>query len=103
MRAASTVGISITSLGGPLACRPGRCLPVRPPLRRNDTGDRLGPDVGNHLPNRSRRHDAAVGGHPAWPSIKNRLIQRAIGAAVTPAAVDETRTDPAECTATVTT
>jgi hypothetical protein len=102
MRAASIVGIQVTSLGKLLARWPRRCLTARPPLRRNDTGDGLGADVGNDLPNRAGRHDPAVRRHAAGATVKNRLIQRAIGAAVAPASIDETGTDPAECSAAVT-
>lgn len=102
MRAASTVGIQVTSLGRLLARWPRRCLIARPPLRRNDTGDGLGADVGNDLPNRAWRHDAAVRRHATGATVKNRLIQRAIGAAVAPASVDETGAHPAEGSAAVT-
>jgi len=103
MRAVSIVGIQVTSLGSPLTGWAGGCLPARPPLRRNDTGHRLAPDVGNDLPNRTGRHHAAIRRHAARASVKNRLIQRAVGTTVAPATIDETRADPAECPAAVTT
>src|SRR5690242_20994162 len=71
-------------------------LRARPPLSRNDTGNGLRADIRDDFPNRSWRHHAAVGRHPAGAAVKNRLEQRAIGAAVAPPAVDETRSHPSE-------
>src|SRR5437879_8523020 len=82
------------ALGGLCAAGSARCLWASPSLSRNDTWNRLRPDVIDHFPNRSGRHDPAVRGHAAGPAVKDRLEQRAVGATVTPAAVDETGPHP---------
>src|ERR1700745_488428 len=64
-------------------------------LRGHVARHRLSPDIKDHFPDRTRRHDAAVGGHAARPALKEGLEQCAGGAAVTPTAVDETRSPPA--------
>src|SRR6266850_235487 len=87
MRAKSIVGTWIT-----LSLR--SVLPARPSLSRNDTWNGLGTDVRDDLPNRTGRHHPAVGRHPFRTTIEDRLKQRAIGAAVAPAAVHQARPHP---------
>src|SRR5438874_7143593 len=67
----------------------------RNPLFRGDVSrNRLSTDVGDHLPDRPGRHDAAIGWHAAGTAVEDRLKQRAIRPAVAPPAVDETRPHP---------
>src|SRR5207245_6294306 len=82
------------ALGGLCAAGSARYLWASPSLSRNDTWNRLRPDVIDHFPNRSGRHDPAVRGHAAGPAVKDRLEQRAVGATVAPAAVDATGPHP---------
>src|ERR1041384_4157348 len=103
MRAIGMMGIWITTRARlRLVSAPGS-LSARPPLRRNDTGNRLRADIRYALPNRSGRHDAAIRGHPARAAVENRLKQRAVRAAVAPAPVHQARPHPAERAAAVTT
>src|SRR6266511_2776228 len=89
------------ALGVPLSRRPRSCLRARPHLRRNDTGNWLRADIRDDLPDRSGRHHAAICGHPARPAVEDRLIQRAVGAAIAPAAIDQARAHPPGRTAAV--
>src|SRR5438105_1682419 len=67
-----------------------------PPFRGDIGRHGLSPDVGDHLPDRPGRHDAAIGWHAAGTAVEDRLKQRAIRSAVAPPAVDEARPDPAK-------
>lgn len=97
MCAVAVVGLGSQSplgLGGLGAAGSARCLWASPSLSRNDTWNRLRPDVIDHFPNRPGRHDPAVRGHAAGPAVKDRLEHCAVGATVTPTAVDETGPHP---------
>ena len=94
--------LSVFDLGSLLACGARTCLTSWPALSRNDTRYGLRADIGHNLPNSTRGHDAAVGGHPPRASVEDRLIQRAIGATVAPPSIHQARAHPSLRAAAVT-